>query len=110
VRADCLLRAGRGWLRSGVVAALGAHQEFAALDFGFDANVAEATAGPGIGGLVTDGVLILDIVGDLAADVIHFVESFWKKCEAAGALRNDLERVPGSFGMFFIAKDSDGID
>jgi len=94
-----------------VVTGFGAdHQLTVPFSAGFHANLAEASGLLGMGGLVSDGVLIADVVRDVAADLVDFVERLGKKSYAAGTLGNDLERTLGKFRMLFVAQDPDGVN
>lgn len=85
-----LSAAGRG-LGARVVPALGADYKFAmALGFRLHFNLTEFSRLLGTGGLVPDGVLIADIVGDGATDGINFVESLGEECDSAGAFGENL--------------------
>jgi len=57
-----------------------------AFGFGVDMDLAESAGALGIGRLVTDGVLIADVIGDVFADVIHFIEGLGEEGNAAGAV------------------------
>src|ERR1700727_2923900 len=105
-----LLRSGGWGLRPSIVSALGPHGHLAmSLNFIFHPDLPETSARSRIRRLIPNGVLIADVVRHLLADLIHFIQSLGKKRQSAGPLRNDLERAPGTFGMFLIAKYSDRI-
>jgi hypothetical protein len=50
-----------------------------AFHFGFDSDLPEAAAGSGIGWLIADVVLVADVVRNLPASFIDFVEGLRKK-------------------------------
>src|SRR5258708_29432503 len=97
-------------LHSRIVSALGANLKLLVLfRLGLYADLAEAAAGSRIRGLVSDCVLIADVVGYLPADFVHFVQGLGKKREASGALSDDLQRPLGPLGVFLIPQDSDRV-
>src|SRR5713101_7155047 len=94
----------RGCLRPRIVSAFGPHDQLAvAFHFGFDSDLPEAAAGPGIRWLVANGVLIANVVRDLPADLVYFIQRLREKRQAAGALGDDFQCPLGSLGMFFIS-------
>jgi len=98
-------------LRGGVIAALGADGQLAvAFGFGFDHHLAKAAGAPGVGGFVADGVLVADVAGNGATDLVDFIERLGKEGNASGVLGDNFERAAGAFGMLFFAQDSDGVD
>jgi hypothetical protein len=60
--------------------------------------------------MVADGVLIADIVRHRAADFVDLIQSLGKECDSAGALGDDFERTPGTFGMLFVSQNPDRVD
>src|SRR5215831_9400989 len=100
-----------GRLRTGIVTTLGANHHFAvAFGLGVDVDLAESAGALGIGRLVTDGVLIADVVGDVAADLIHFIECLGEECDATRAVGKNLQRFLGALGVLFVTEDSDRVD
>ena len=96
---------------SSVVAALRADNELAmALGFGFYANLAETTSAFGSGRLITDSVLVTDVVGDGAADGIYFIQSLGKERDSSGSLAENFERFPGPPRVLFVPQDADGVN
>ncbi len=97
-------------LSARVVAAFGAHDEFAvALGLGFDANLTELSSLFGVCRFVTDRVLVADVIGDCPADGIHFIESLREKSDAAGTLGEHLQSFFRVLGMLFITQNPDRI-
>src|SRR5579863_458619 len=94
-----------------VVAALGAHGHLpVVLGLGFDVHRAKAACAPWAGGLVSDGVLVTNIVGYSAADLVHFVERLGEKGEASRALCHDFEGPSGPLGVLLFAQNPDGVN
>src|ERR1700732_2411146 len=90
-------------LGSGVVPALGPHHQLAVtLGFRVHADLPKTTAGSRIRWLISNGVLIPDVVRHLPADLIHFVQRLRKKRQASGPLRDNLQRMLGSLGLLFV--------
>src|ERR1700734_451074 len=72
------------------------------LGFRVHTDLSKTTAGSRICRLISNGVLVADIVRHLPADLIHFVQWLGKKRQSPGSLRDNLQRMPGSLGMLFI--------
>lgn len=91
------------YLRARIIPALGADRHLS-VPFGlcFYSNLTEAAGPLGICRLISDGVLIPDVMRYLPADLIHFVQRLGKKRQPARALRDKLERPPGTLRMLFI--------
>src|SRR5215469_3448072 len=106
-----LLFTRRGRLRTGVVTTLGADHHFPVpFGFGIYTDLAESAGAFGIGRFIPDGVLIANVVGDIFADLIHFIEGLGEECDAASAVGEDLQCFLGTLGMLFVAEDSDRVD
>src|SRR5579871_1584306 len=94
-----------------VVAALGADDHFAvAFGFGFDAHYPEPSGASGIGGLVADRILIADVMGDGAADLVHFIKSLGEESHPARTFRDHIQSALRPFRVLFISEDSDRVD
>src|ERR1700722_3964808 len=92
-----------------VVPILRAHGQLAvALRLGLHAHAAKPARTPRIGRLVADGVLVADIAGHGAADIVHLAERLGKKSHPAGALRDDFQSPPGGVGMLLLAQNANG--
>src|SRR5215472_5698230 len=101
----------RGRYCPGVVPGLGAHDKLAvAFGFCFDFYLPELTDFLWAGRLITNGVLVADVVGNSPADRIHFVQSLGEKRDPPGMIGDDLQGFPGALGMILIAKQSKGVD
>src|SRR5271163_2973828 len=98
----------------GVVAAASAGYQLAAAARGddFHNDVAEGAIALGVGGIVGQGVLVADVVGDLFADVVDVVDVFRKVGQAARGFGDVFEGFPGVLGALFafLAEQTDGVD
>ena len=72
IRRAMLIRGAGGF--GGVVAAAGAHGELSRIAWRHDLDLdcAEGTVFGYVGGIVAQGVLVADVVGDLGADLVEF--------------------------------------
>src|SRR5579872_4212615 len=99
------------WLFSGslgrvllarIISAAGADHELAvSLGAGFDADGAIAAGALRGRGLISDGVLVADVVGHGAADLVHFVEGSGKERDASGSLGNGFKCAAGTARFLF---------
>src|SRR5207248_5857816 len=106
-----LLCAARSSLCASVVSTLGAYHQLT-VPFGFCiyAHLAESACAFRSARLVTDGVLVADIVGDGAADRIHLIQRLGEESDAAGALAQDLEGFFGAPGMLLVSQNANGVN
>src|SRR5581483_2557981 len=70
---------------------------------GIDPNRAIAGYRLGGSGLITDRILVTNIVGDGAADLVHFLDSPGKEGYTAGAGCHLLQGAPGT-ALLFLAQ------
>src|SRR5712671_7761055 len=85
-----LLRPSR-CLPARVVPALGSHYKLVVTPrSGVDTNLPEAAACSWIARLVSNRVLVADVVRNAPADRVYLIQIFGEKRRAAGPLRNDL--------------------
>src|SRR5580692_620260 len=92
-----------------IVAAPRTHHEFAeSLGLGFDANGPVAADALWGRRLVSDRVLVSNVVGHAAADRVHFIQRAREKTDSSGALRNGFKRPPGT-ARFLLAQQADGV-
>src|SRR4030095_11150943 len=105
-----LLRIGLRAVGAGVIARLGAHDEFAeplALRLDFDAAVSAGAAR--VGGFVADHVLVADVPGNGFADLVDFVKSLGEKGDAPGSLGHGLQATPRS-PLLLLSQNSNRVD
>src|SRR3954471_7776283 len=99
-----------GALLFGVVAAARADLQLAvSACTGFDFHGAIAALALRTRWLVSDDVLIADVMRDAAADLIHFARVFREVVDAAGLECELRERALRTLGFVVVAKDADGV-
>ena len=82
-----LISAARSLFLAGIVATTSPYGELAVSgSTGFDPDGAVSARTLGCRGFVTDGVLIANVTGNRAADLVYFVQRSGKKCDASGSL------------------------
>src|SRR4029077_2481992 len=105
-----LIPPARSLLLAGIVAAAGSYCEFAVPgSAGLDPDSAISACGFGRGGLVADGVLVANVTGYRAADLVNFIQGAGKECDASSALRNGLQGALGA-SRPFVTQQTDGVD
>jgi len=100
---------------AGVVAAAGADGEFGeAFGLGFYVDLAVAAEGGRLGGVVGDGVLGADVVGDFFSDGVDFLDGFGEVGLATGLFGEGFEDAAGVAGLTLIGvvaeEEADGVD
>ncbi len=78
----------------------------------FDLDSTERAVAPGIRRIVSQGVLVPDVVGDLQTDVVHVRDVFREIGKAAGSLGDIFESFFGALGalLAFLAEQADRVD
>src|SRR5579864_5287489 len=92
-----------------IITAAGADHEFAeSLGVGFDADGAVPASTLRGRRLISDSVLVADVVRHGAADLVHFIQSAREESDSSGSLRNCLQRPAGP-ARFLLAQQADRI-
>src|SRR5262249_2918604 len=77
---------------------------------GYHLYSAVPTIGAGIGGLVSNAVLVADIVRYFLGDLVHFFDVLRKESYAAGLQRQRFQGALGGALPVFRTEDADGIN
>src|ERR1700680_2975024 len=92
-----------------IVTAAGADYEFAvSLGVGFYADGPVAASALRGRRLISDGVLVTDVVGHGAANLVHFVEGAGKEGNSSGSLGNGFEGAASTAG-FLLSEQADSV-
>src|ERR1700676_3174673 len=92
-----------------IISAAGADYEFA-ISLGMRFHPDGAVAARALRGrrLISDGVLVTDVVGHGAANLVHFVEGAGKEGNSSGSLGNGFEGAASTAG-FLLSEQADSV-
>src|SRR6267154_1107512 len=76
-----------------------------------NANRTIATLRLRFDGLVADGVLVANIVGNILRDLVDFVQIAWEECHATGPFRQSAQSALVTLlARLIVAEDANGVD
>lgn len=100
-------------IASGVIATAGSNGEFAMLGrVGFDVDYAISAKACGAGGMIADGVLIANILGNFRCNLVDFTQRAREIGDAPGLIRKGLQGLPGLLVLSCIGviQQADSVD